>query len=132
MPIRRNRRARVKAAEQQIYDPFDLALCPEPTIEQRAEKELASEVRNMATIREIEQHNRTFAADQPATLHAAFDDINYISRRDADKWLAKSFEVCARWHAREKREELAARYLQRAFIVNQILSEKEKRETVQP
>jgi hypothetical protein len=83
-------------------------------------------VQDVAVIREIEQREM-FSAGQSPDFCSAWnpDRERHIIAGLCSSELARDFEVAARWHEWRKRPELAARYQQRAFRCNEILSELE-------
>ena len=130
MPIRRNRRSRVKSAAEQKFDPFDLFLAEQDETPGLIRELIGRNVPDIDAIRKIEQRE-IFNPNQSPNLGASYDPnagpaSHALVRRTISAQCAEEFELAARWFAWRGYPELSARYSARAQVAHQILSQKER------
>jgi hypothetical protein len=122
-------RLRRKVSPTEFIDPLEALISDLSTYSfaGKVNELIESNVQDLARILEIQQRGM-FDPKQSAAFCSAFDPsrerhlISGLCSRD----LAEEFELASKWFAWRQHPELAQRYMERARIVYEILSEKER------
>lgn len=88
---------------------------------------IENNVQDLALILEVEKRG-VFDPRQSADFCSAWnpDRDRATAARHASRELAQEFELVSKWFAWRGNHELSNRYMERARVVNEILSEKER------
>jgi hypothetical protein len=129
MPIRRNRRTRLKPSMAAV-DPLEAAISGGNPFEELVNELIEKNIQDVEAIRSIERR-AMFDPKQSVNFCSAYDPDRSrdVIRGLCSPQLAREYELVSRWFSWRGNGELATRYTARALVVHEILSAEEEKES---